>query len=219
MAVSKALVRSLLCTSEDEAIDLLLRSNRVRMDLGQDVAYPKFFKSSLVVRRYDVDIDPALEFRAFVRNHKLTAVSQYEEFYYPNLSSRQEELKSRIADFFTSVVSPIVQKTNCLPASYVVDFALIGESLKVIEINPFHSNTAGSLFSWKNDRETILNGPLSFRFVESPPKKPLELVPPHLLKDIQNFYRRKSAVSWVFGAILVCVVAAQTALWLKSSGK
>jgi hypothetical protein len=191
-------------------MNLLLRSNRVRMDLGQDTAYKNFFKSCIVIRRYDTSIDPSLEFRAFVRNHRLTAVSQYEEFYYPHLPPLKNTLKSTLVDFFDNQVSPIIATSKCLPASYVVDFAVINGVPKVIEINPFHSNTAGSLFSWKKDREIILNGPLEFRIVESAAANPTELIPPYLQDVIEEFYGEKSMLKALgpilfFGSFLLCV--------------
>jgi hypothetical protein len=38
-----------------------------------------------------------------------------------------------------------------------------------VELNSFESWTGGCLFSWGEDRETLLNGPLQFRLVEQPP--------------------------------------------------
>lgn len=183
-------------------MELLLRSNRVRMDLGQDTAYREFFKSCIVIRRYDTAIDPSLEFRAFVRNHRLTALSQYEEFYYPHLPPMKEQLQNLLVNFFDNQVSPIVTASKCLPASYVVDFAVIQGVPKVIEINPFHSNTAGSLFSWKKDREIILNSPtLEFRIVESQGSNPMELIPPYLQGIIDEFYATRR-VARAIGPIL-----------------
>jgi hypothetical protein len=48
--------------SGKEALDLLIDSYRIREDLRADVAYPVFFKSKLVVRKF-VPIAPSLKFR------------------------------------------------------------------------------------------------------------------------------------------------------------
>eukprot|EP01126_Amoeba_proteus_P000823 TRINITY_DN1023_c0_g1_i10.p1 TRINITY_DN1023_c0_g1~~TRINITY_DN1023_c0_g1_i10.p1 ORF type:complete len:106 (+),score=19.81 TRINITY_DN1023_c0_g1_i10:389-706(+) len=49
--------------------------------------------------------------------------------------------------------------------NYVIDFVFIpGDEKKkfVIELNPFHPDTNGTLYRWSHDLEELKNGPLHF---------------------------------------------------------
>jgi len=201
-------------------VDLLADSLRVRLDLGEDLEYPEFFKSKVVVRKFDTRIHPSLEFRAFVSRGRLTALSQYEEFYFPLVVQYKDALKAQIASYF-ELVNPLLTKALGLD-SYVVDFAVVSiwkspdqtkaplslrNDVLIVEVNPFHANTSGCLFRWKNDRNQILNGPFEFRILTVPITNPLEYIPAYWLSEIDQFYRKPELPSFLplVGAFVLCV--------------
>lgn len=141
----------------------------------------------LIVNIY-VIVNPQLEFRAFVHNNQLTAISQYDCIlsllfllshfdifaylsYYPYLVTNKAKIQKQILSFFINTLQPALQSYG----NYVVDF-FVGEeekegesNVKVVELNSFESWTGGCLFSWTTDRDIILNGPLEMRVVETIP--------------------------------------------------
>ncbi len=59
-----------------------------------------------VVVRYWIDIEPDMEFRGFVYNNTLNALSQYSTLvYFPRLAALRPELLARIVPFFNERVS------------------------------------------------------------------------------------------------------------------
>ena len=56
---------------------------------------------------------------------------------------------------------------------YIVDFAVCGDNLErilIIELNPFIESTDAALFSWKEERDKLENGPFEFRIRNEKPK-------------------------------------------------
>eukprot|EP00027_Filamoeba_sp_ATCC50430_P012636 CAMPEP_0168575038 /NCGR_PEP_ID=MMETSP0413-20121227/19433_1 /TAXON_ID=136452 /ORGANISM="Filamoeba nolandi, Strain NC-AS-23-1" /LENGTH=171 /DNA_ID=CAMNT_0008608485 /DNA_START=209 /DNA_END=721 /DNA_ORIENTATION=- len=133
----------------------------------------------LVVREF-VNIPIELEFRGFVNEGSLNALSQYySDCFFPELPKHKDYIQQLILDFFEQLKSHINVGT---PNSYIVDFVVLldlyslgGSSaskadpvVKVVELNPFSESTGGCLFDWKKDKEIIYQGPFTFRVVESP---------------------------------------------------
>ena len=113
-----------------------------------------------------------MEFRGFVKNGKLNALSQYNHFiYFERLKKQKDELEKRIKTFFEEKVSKVLGKDY--DDGYIVDFAVCGDNLErilIIELNPFIESTDAALFSWKEEREKLENGPFEFRIRNEKPK-------------------------------------------------
>jgi len=108
-------------------------------------------------------IEIEMEFRGFVANGKLNALSQYNHIvYFPELWQRREQIQQTILTFFNTKLAEILPK---IYPRCVLDFALVGPQLEVIiiEINPFLPTTNDALFSWRDDMNVLLNGPFEFR--------------------------------------------------------
>jgi hypothetical protein len=166
----RACSKSYRVTSGAEILDMLCESFRVREDLQ---AAKKFLQYghhvSLALRKWDDKVaeNEQCEFRCFVYRNILTAASQYDyKIHYPKLVEKKEELKSRIQEFFDSVLSnsSLTQSHQ----TYVVDLYVAEDSIKIVELNSFESWTGACLFSWSLDKETLLNGPFELRFLEEP---------------------------------------------------
>jgi hypothetical protein len=111
-----------------------------------------------IVREW-VDIEPDMEFRGFVCNGQLNALSQYNFiFYSERLEQTKDLLPYRIKQFHDTLIFPKLKERF---TQYVVDFAVIGEKLDrilVIELNPFLESTNAALFSWRDERKILENG-------------------------------------------------------------
>ena len=112
-------------TSGKEALELLVKSYRIREDLITDIEYPDFFKSKLVVRKF-VPVDISMEFRAFVSQGKITALSQYESgLYFRKLAAKKDTIQNEILALFEKIKDKIKLK------SYVIDLAIVDDKGKV----------------------------------------------------------------------------------------
>ena len=152
-----------------EAMYLLRHSLRVKEDLQQIHNWNRIarIKVNVSVRKWNPDVArfPGMEFRGFVYNNKLNAVSQYDDVvYYPNVTRHKEVICTRIKAFFEQHVKEALQEHK----NYVVDFFVGPTDVYIIEINPFHNGAGACLFTWREHRELFMNGPFEFRVVQSP---------------------------------------------------
>lgn len=104
------------------------------------------------------NIEPYNEFRVFVYNNKITAISQQQLYQVYNILDINNKL-NLIVDYFNSTIS---KKINFM-SSYIYDFAILENNDILepyfIEINPFGKEygSGSALFHWIND-ENILYG-------------------------------------------------------------
>lgn len=106
------------------------------------------------------------EFRGFVKNGRLNAVSQYNHLFHSDrLLCARERISAALQRYFAERVRP--RLGSAFDASgYVVDFALCGkfdplaidvdeeqlmDRIRVIELNPFAPTTDGALFAWHSE--------------------------------------------------------------------
>eukprot|EP00035_Acanthoeca_spectabilis_P035430 m.34609 g.34609 ORF g.34609 m.34609 type:complete len:198 (+) comp7344_c0_seq1:789-1382(+) len=153
----RAGLEALRYRTAESAVGSLLRSERVMQDMRMALDYPERFVEHLAVRRW-VDLEVDMEFRGFVADGVLTAISQYNHLaHFPRLAGLRDTLLDAITLFFHCHVK------DQLSAEYsrcVVDFAVVlkGDSVErvwVIEVNPFLETTDGCLFDWTRDREVL----------------------------------------------------------------
>eukprot|EP01090_Pellita_catalonica_P000119 TRINITY_DN10087_c0_g1_i1.p1 TRINITY_DN10087_c0_g1~~TRINITY_DN10087_c0_g1_i1.p1 ORF type:complete len:365 (-),score=63.79 TRINITY_DN10087_c0_g1_i1:6-1100(-) len=167
-------LKALNVSSGKEAIDLFLKSSRIKTDL--EIALKAAagdeskFEIQVIIREWK-EILIQHEFRGFVTNNKLNALSQYFDVcYFPDLVRDKADIAEKIQTFFTKEVTKRVQ----FRSDYIVDFCIAEDKVWIIELNPFNYNTDSCLFSWKKD-VAILEGtntavPFEFRVLEKPYK-------------------------------------------------
>ncbi|KAK3822139.1 MAG: D123-domain-containing protein [Linnemannia gamsii] len=123
----------------------------------------------LVLRKW-FDLAPSMEFRCFVRDNKLVAISQRDMTYYDFLRGIQEELEDTIVDFFEDKVNG-----NFPDSDYTFDVYITRnrERIYLIDFNPFAQKTDSLLFEWQElllldleDKETEATLPI-MRLLES----------------------------------------------------
>ncbi|MDP2438635.1 MAG: ATP-grasp domain-containing protein [archaeon] len=179
-----------LCTAE-EVLDCFLTSDRVcEDDIPLALSFPHKWSQHIVLREW-VDIPTEGEFRAFVFDGKLTAVSQYfVGAYFESLVQQQARVQALIRSFFDTI-RPLIQVS---PAEYVLDLAvdMSTERVYVIELNPFGKpdglGTGTCLFK-KNDPAD-----LAVLFGESPFQFRVQTAP---LTDISHLLREGPLRSWL----------------------
>ncbi|XP_005103157.1 cell division cycle protein 123 homolog [Aplysia californica] len=182
----KACFEALRMSTADEALDACFRSERTYQDLLLALAVPDRFRENWVIRKF-VEIDVDMEFRAFVSNRRMTAISQYNFLYYSKrLKENQQYYCDLIHRFYEQ---EIAEKLQGFLHSFIIDFAVCGEGSKiwVIEINPFLPTTDSALFSWEREKQ-LLEGShqdLVFRVTEKPRPGAKSMLPAGM-KDLIN---------------------------------
>ncbi|CAF1506815.1 unnamed protein product, partial [Didymodactylos carnosus] len=150
---------SYLCVRNgSEAMSLLLSSERVYTDLNDWIEWGE--PEQIVLRRFENEMSLEYEFRAYINNHQLNAISQYDHYtIYPNLFKIKEQIKEKIVDLWHQVHSLIGEQ------AYVIDFVYLAKTdrMLVIELSPFRVCTGSALFSWITDNDVLRNGPFEFR--------------------------------------------------------
>ena len=157
IALRRSFLKAAAVSSAAEAFDLMKWSSRVISDLriflteseGRD-----WFDIKVVVRQFMDDLDIADEFRGFVHNGKLTALSQYQtECYFPNLVAHSGEIAATIQRFFNDELLP--KLPDWAREGAVIDFAVIGHKVFVVELNPFTTCSGACLFDWEKDHDVL----------------------------------------------------------------
>eukprot|EP01117_Protostelium_nocturnum_P012797 TRINITY_DN4738_c0_g1_i1.p1 TRINITY_DN4738_c0_g1~~TRINITY_DN4738_c0_g1_i1.p1 ORF type:complete len:369 (+),score=80.02 TRINITY_DN4738_c0_g1_i1:44-1150(+) len=156
-AIYKTSIEAMRISSGKEAVELLLKSERIFVDLVKAIPVDHW-DMKIILREFSQGLNPELEFRSFAVGRKLTAISQYNDIlYYPFMKDR--EVRKRIV---TSICSYWEKASKCVDYEYcVVDFVLksVGSGeVKIIEINPFGTMTGPSLFQWEYDRSILQGG-------------------------------------------------------------
>ncbi len=105
------------------------------------------------------------EFRGFVVNGTLTALSQYfAPCFFNEIQGREKEIREKCEGLLSQI-------QHLIPKKVVCDFAVLENTVMVIEINPFNDytgcGTSACMFDWKSDR-AVLDGeaPFEFRMVK-----------------------------------------------------
>ncbi len=172
-AIRYANWQSTCCRTSEEALLLLVRSDRIYMDVQHHELYCEGDKSQsfhlqLHVSAFFEEFDPAYEFRGFVSNGIRTGLTIYNPWVYDEkLIEREQSILSTMLTLWDTV-SPKIRSEN-----YSLDFALSKDLTKcwIIELNNFLPPLAGSgLFKYHEDidKDIIANGPFEFRIRKTP---------------------------------------------------
>jgi len=145
---------SLKCTSLSQLYLLLKSSDFVTNDLTmpfkfcEDIAEEMTTPSlqyCLVLRQW-IDVNPGMEFRCFVKNKDIVAISQRDNTaFYDHIMKNESSIKQ---DIFTFFKEHIQNKFNC--DNYVFD-VIRSKKDKVIlvDFNPFGETTDALFFTWE----------------------------------------------------------------------
>jgi len=161
---------ALMMEDAKQALQMFSISERIMQDMKLALEHPERFEKfeHFVVRKW-VDLDPSMEFRGFVFDNKLNALSQYNHLaFFQHVVDEASDIVASINEFFYNIV---LTRLKDKFQKYIVDFALVPSTnptekykIWVIELNPFLPTTDGALFSWERERNVLENGPFEFRY-------------------------------------------------------
>ena len=135
-----------------EALNLLLTSQRTHQDITDWINFGG--KEQIVLREWNNELTCDYEFRAFVYNNKITAITQYDHYgVFPYLFEEKEKIETLIHNFWKKEV-----KNKIKISYYIVDFGYINGKIILIEFSPFFPSTGGGLFDWNYDINELENG-------------------------------------------------------------
>jgi hypothetical protein len=151
------------CVSPSDIYMLLKASNYITHDLTEPYPDGKLAESYELVLRSWFDINPSLEFRCFVKDSKLVAISQRDMNYYDFLEPLKSKLLTRIEAFFNENL-----KETFPDPSYVFDVYVPRpfDRVWLIDINPFADYTDSLLFSWDQLAYIKSTSSIDFRLVD-----------------------------------------------------
>lgn len=212
LAVIHTLHKTLQVANAKEAIQLLCTSERVFTDLlrnlllvdeklkHEDNKQSILPGQGLILREYQEDLNPELEFRAFVKNGKqLCALTQYFKschvsYIAQHKSQIEQAIRAQIETLYTERICNLFSQEEANKFAYVIDFA-IGykihqdlQDVKIIEFNPNGTSTNAGMFEWNVEQDAqILRGDnkFEFRIVDQPFSSRVE-IRSKLSKDVQK---------------------------------
>jgi len=152
-----------LCASTcDQMLDLLSFSERCVSDLKRLIDHKHLLEEwnlFLVIREFEF-IPICNEYRCFVHQSKLTAITQYfPHCYFPKkIKEKKEQIRKMIVDYYNNVFLVECSLVNKeLTDSYILDLNVEVESGKIIiiELNPFSITTGSGFFDWTKDKDIL----------------------------------------------------------------
>ena len=150
-----------------EMLQLLSFSERCVSDLKRLIDHKHLLEKwdlYLVIRQFKF-IPICNEFRCFVNNSKLTAITQYfPHCYFPKLiHENKDKIRNMINDYYNNVFLKECNDLNTeLNNAYILDLNVdvINDKILIIELNPFAQTTGPGFFDWIKDKD-LLYGDLS----------------------------------------------------------
>jgi len=141
-----------------EVFDLITRSQRIFSDIMNHFQYntPNTTTDnfSLILRDW-VPMPQDHEFRCYVKNRRITAISQYQCYlYFDKLQNKEyvEKLRDVIVDFHETIKEAVPVD------SYVMDIVVFPDfTCMIVEFNPFgpHLSSGAALFNWIKDFDLL----------------------------------------------------------------
>ncbi|XP_042513151.1 cell division cycle protein 123 homolog [Macadamia integrifolia] len=163
---------TLRCTSFSE-IALVLRSSDSLIhdlchayDSCSDKTSSRPTTFFLALRKWYPSLLPEMEFRCFVRDHRLIGISQHEvTVFYPVLQEKKHELEVLVSEFFRDNVQPRFESENYTFDVYVTR----DRRVKLMDFNPWGAFTLPLLFSWEELEDSVgqEGDYIEFRIIES----------------------------------------------------
>lgn len=141
---------TLKCNEINDVYLLLNASNYIMHDLqhafrecvdSEKIERPEY---ELVLRQW-FDINPALEFRVFIRDGRIIGASQRDLNYYNYLEPLTNDFKDLIDEFVDEIILPNFSEKSCVLDIYI---PRPYDKIFLIDINPFARMTDPLLFSW-----------------------------------------------------------------------
>jgi len=164
---------SLKCESLSQIWLLLKSSEFIVHDLTQpykdcsdEEAHQSNEKNVLALKKWSRNINPATEFRCFIRKGSLIALEQRDTSnFYKHICDEKEDIIRDIRSFFNEHVQEKIHQVQ----NVVMDVTRPSKDVvKLIDFNPFGETTDISLFEWSELREKEFDeAEVDFRYVQN----------------------------------------------------
>lgn len=166
-AIRHASWQGLRCMTGDEALQLLLRSERIYLDVLQHELFnkgdPEKFSLDVHLAPFFEGFDPALEFRGFVADGKRTSLTAYSPWVYDKRIIDHKDTLLGLMIALWDKAQAKIQSQN-----FSIDFAISNELSEcwLVEINNFLPPLAGcGLFNFYDEHDrAVLEGKVGFEF-------------------------------------------------------
>lgn len=148
------------CITANDIYTLMKSSDYVTHDLTHAYGKNRGPENITLVLREWFELNPALEFRCFVREHALVGITQRDMNFYEFMPPLKKQFEKLLVEGCQEVI------TRFPDSSFVADF-YIPKSQRhawLIDINPWLERTDSLLFDWNELKDW--NGPFDFRIVE-----------------------------------------------------
>ena len=135
----KAAFQCLKVNNGSGALEMLLKSERIYQDMLLAVEMSSFrFNENLIIREFfEIEID--MEFRGFVFNGNLNALSQYNFLYFSErLKNNKQNIEVLIRNFYDNFVYKRINESE-ISKNFVIDFAVLS-SKKLFLYFAFYPN-------------------------------------------------------------------------------
>merc|ERR1711998_357104 len=161
-ALSRASASYWRVRSGDDAMSLLLSSERVFVDLNRaliclDGSKLNEWNEQVSVRQWQDALEDQFEFRCFVRSGHLVAISQYNHYCrFPDVLNMREAFQQTVSQFCHERVLPRLTGVTAYDEGYIVDVGVLPDRrCVVVELNPYQPSTGACLFDWKRDAQLL----------------------------------------------------------------
>ncbi|AET41365.1 cell proliferation protein CDC123 Ecym_8069 [Eremothecium cymbalariae DBVPG len=150
---------SMRCSEVNDVYLLLNASNYIMYDLHHAFEeciaeeggnHAGSVEYELILREW-FNINPALEFRVFIRDGMILGVSQRDLNYYDYLATLKEKLKGSIKKFVYEVLLPRIQDQAIVVDLYI---PRAFDKVWLIDMNPFSRRTDSLMFGWNELHNT-----------------------------------------------------------------
>jgi len=168
---------SLKCESLTQIWLLLKSSEFIVHDLTQpfkdcsddDTNSDVQIKYVLALKKWSRDVNPATEFRCFIRNRHLIAIEQRDTSnFYSHILEEKDDILRDINSFFNEHVKDKLAEEPSID-NVVMDITRpFKDVVKLIDFNPFGPTTDINLFQWTElDEMEAIDRHVDFRYVQS----------------------------------------------------
>ncbi len=152
----------LLLKSSDFITHDLTQPYKDCLDMETEAKEPDYI---LVLKRWSSDLNPATEFRCYIKSRNLVAIEQRDATnFYAHIKEDEASIVSDIKSFFKEFI-----KDKLLADNIVMDVCRPTKDLvRLVDFNPFGITTDTCLFTWE-ELEQLESGSnnIDFRFVSN----------------------------------------------------
>jgi gamma-glutamylaminecyclotransferase len=114
----------------------------------------------IVLRRWEPRLKLENEFRCFVHDGKLVAMSQYDHYcVYPSLFAQVADIEHAVRELWQEMHPHVGVRSYCFDVAYLAD----EKRAVLVELSPYLPCTGPACFSWTRDRSLLL-GEADFEF-------------------------------------------------------